>query len=125
MKEFILSYRQTIITHSIAFVLGFTIAYFVFTSVDDAKTEDKALKLENVKGQIESKESDLVPVVDLEDAYNSQKAENDFLNKKVSELLKENKKLKNEKIYNVPNLSNIELERFITEWAKRNGRLSQ
>jgi GH25 family lysozyme M1 (1,4-beta-N-acetylmuramidase) len=125
MKEFILSYRKTIITHSIAFILGFTIAYFVFTSVDDAKTQNKVLELENVKGQIESKESDLVPVVDLEDALKSKDAEIQDLNSKYKQSLIEIKKLKDEKISNVTNLSDADLERFITEWAKANGRLPQ
>jgi peptidoglycan hydrolase CwlO-like protein len=123
MKEYFLSYRKEIITHSIAFVLGFVIAYFVFTSVDDTKIENNVLELENVKGQIEAKESDLLPVVDLSDDLESAKKEIDFLNTKVNQLLTENKKLKNEKISNVTNLSDAELERFITEWAKRNGRL--
>ena len=125
MKEYFLSYRKEIITHSIAFVLGFVIAYFVFTSVDDTKIENNVLELENVKGQIEAKESDLLPVVDLSDDLESAKKEIDFLNTKVNQLLTENKKLKNEKISNVTNLSDAELERFITEWAKRNGRLPQ
>jgi peptidoglycan hydrolase CwlO-like protein len=123
MKEYFLSYRKEIITHSIAFVLGFVIAYFVFTSVDDTKIENNVLELENVKGQIKEKESNLVPVVDLSDDLESAKKEIDFLNTKVNQLLTENKKLKNEKISNVTNLSDAELERFITEWAKRNGRL--
>ena len=123
MKEYFLSYRKEIITHSIAFILGFVIAYFIFTSVDDTKIENNVLELENVKGQIEAKESDLLPVVDLSDDLESAKKEIDFLNTKVNQLLTENKKLKNEKISNVTNLSDAELERFITEWAKRNGRL--
>ena len=123
MKEYFLSYRKEIITHSIAFILGFVIAYFIFTSVDDTKIKNNVLELENVKGQIEAKESDLLPVVDLSDDLESAKKEIDFLNTKVNQLLTENKKLKNEKISNVTNLSDAELERFITEWAKRNGSL--
>ena len=123
MKEYFLSYRKEIITHSIAFILGFVIAYFIFTSVDDTKIENNVLELENVKGQIEAKESDLLPVVDLSDDLESAKKEIDFLNNKVNQTLKENERLKKIKIVNVTNLSDAKLEQFITEWAKRNGRL--
>lgn len=125
MLEFLLSYRKTIITHLIAFVLGFVIAYFIFTNTNPQKEQKKVLELENVKGQIKEKESNLVPVVDFEDELKSKEAEIEFLNDKVTKLLKENEKLKNEKISNVTNLSDAELELFITEWAKRNGRLSK
>ena len=125
MLEFFLSYRQTIITHSIAFILGFVIAYFIFTNTNPQKEQKKLLELENVKGQIKEKESNLVAVVDFEDELKSKEAEIEFLNDKVTKLLKENEKLKHEKISNVTNLSDAELELFITEWAKRNGRLSK
>jgi hypothetical protein len=125
IKEFFLSYRQTIITHLIAFVLGFVIAYFIFTNTNPQKEQKKVLELENIKGEIKEKESNLVPVVDFEDELKSKEAEIDFLNHKVTKLLNENEKLKNEKISNVTNLSDNELELFITEWAKRNGRLSK
>ena len=125
MKELILSYRKEIITHSIAFILGFVIAYFIFTNTNPQKEQKKVLELENVKGQIKEKESNLVPVVDLKDELKSKEAEIEFLNDKVTKLLKENEKLKKNKVANVRNLSDAELELFITEWAKRNGRLSQ
>ena len=125
IKEFFLSYRKTIITHLIAFVLGFVIAYFIFTNTNPQKEQKKVLELENIKGEIKEKESNLVPVVDFEDELKSKEAEIEFLNDKVTKLLKENEKLKNEKISNVINLSDAELELFITEWAKRNGRLSK
>lgn len=125
IKEFFLSYRKTIITHLIAFVLGFVIAYFIFTNTNPQKEQKKVLELENIKGEIKEKESNLIPVVDFEDELKSKEAEIEFLNDKVTKLLKENEKLKNEKISNVINLSDAELELFITEWAKRNGRLSK
>jgi hypothetical protein len=125
MLEFFLSYRQTIITHLIAFILGFVISYFIFTNTNPQKEQKKVLELENIKGQIKEKESNLVPVVDFEDELKSKEAEIEFLNHKVTKLLNENEKLKHEKISNVTNLSDNELELFITEWAKRNGRLSK
>lgn len=125
MKQFILSHHQTIITHSIAFVLGFVIAYFVFTNTDYTKIENNALELENVKGQIKEKESDLVPANDLSDDLESAKKEIEFLNDKVNQTLKENERLKKIKVANVTNLSDADLEQFITEWAKRKGRLPE
>jgi hypothetical protein len=123
IKDFFLSYRQTIITHLIAFILGFVIAYFIFTNTKPHKEQKKVLELENIKGEIKEKESNLIPVVDFKDELKSKEAEIEFLNDKVTKLLNENKKLKHEKTSNVINLSDAELELFITEWAKRNGRL--
>lgn len=125
MKKLILSHRKTIATHSIAFILGFVIAYFIFTNTNPQKEKKKVLELENVKGQIKEKENNLVPVVDLKDELKSKEAEIEFLNDKATKLLNENEKLKKIKVANVSNLSDAELELFITEWAKRNGRLSQ
>ena len=125
MKKLFLYHRKTIATHSIAFILGFVIAYFIFTNTNPQKEQKKVLELENVKGQIKEKESNLVPVVDLKDELKSKEAEIEFLNDKVTKLLKENERLKKIKVANVSNLSDAELELFITEWTKRNGRLSE
>ena len=86
MKQLFLSHRKTIATHSIAFILGFVIAYFIFTNTNHQKEQKKVLELENVKGQIKEKESNLVPVVDLKDELKSKEAEIEFLNDKVTKL---------------------------------------
>ena len=125
IKQFLYTHRKTSTTHSIAFVLGFVIAYFVFTNTDYTKIENNALELENLKGQIKEKESDLVPANDLSDDLESAKKEIEFLNDKVNQTLKENERLKKIKVANVTNLSDADLEQFITEWAKRKGRLPE
>jgi len=123
IKEFLLSYRQTIITHSIAFILGGVIAYFVFTDIDYEKLTENDLKQAEIKGEIKEAKSDLTPVEDLTDELQSKELELEYQNKKIQALLNENNKLRNEKINTVSNLSNDDMVKFVTEWAKRNGSL--
>ena len=123
IKEFLLSYKQTIITHSIALVLGFTIGYFVFTNTDYENLKENEIKLSEIKGEIKQAKEDLTPVEDLTDELQSKDLEVEFLNTKVQNLINENNKLRNEKISNISNLSDDDMVRFITEWARKNGRL--
>jgi len=123
IKEFLLSYKQTIITHSVAFILGGVIAYFVFTDIDYEKLTENDLKQAEIKGEIKEAKSDLTPVDDLTDELKSKELELEYQNKKIEALLNENNRLKNEKINTVSNLSNDDMVKFVTEWAKRNGSL--
>ena len=123
IKEFLLSYRQTIITHSVAFILGGVIAYFVFTDIDYEKLTENDLKQAEIKGEIKEAKSDLTPVDDLTDELQSKELELEYQNKKIQALLNENNKLRNEKINTVSNLSNDDMAKFVAEWAKRNGSL--
>jgi hypothetical protein len=123
IKEFLLSYKQTIITHSVAFILGGVIAYFVFTDIDYEKLTENDLKQAEIKGEIKEAKEDLTPVEDLTDELKSKELELEYQNKKIEALLNENNRLKNEKINNVSNLSNDDMVKFVTEWAKRNGSL--
>ena len=123
IKEFIYSYKQTILTHSIALVLGFVIGYFVFTNTDYEKLQENELKLSEIKGEIKQAKDDLTPVEDLTDELQSKDLEVEFLNTKVQNLINENNKLRNEKINSISNLSDDDMVKFITEWAKANGRL--
>jgi len=123
IKEFLLSYKQTIITHSVAFILGGVIAYFVFTDIDYEKLTENDLKQAEIKGEIKEAKEDLTPVEDLTDELQSKELELEYQNKKIEALLNENNRLKNEKINNVSNLSNDDMVKFVTEWAKRNGSL--
>jgi hypothetical protein len=123
IKEFLLSYKQTIITHSVAFILGGVIAYFVFTDIDYEKLTENDLKQAEIKGEIKEAKKDLTPVEDLTDELQSKELELEYQNKKIEALLNENNKLRNEKINNVSNLSNDDMAKFVAEWAKRNGSL--
>ena len=123
IKEFIYSYKQTIITHSIALVLGFVIGYFVFTNTDYEKLKENELELSEIKGEIKQAKEDLVPIEDLTDELNSKVLELEFQDKKIKQLINENNKLRNEKINSISNLSDDDMVKFITEWAKRNGHL--
>lgn len=123
IKEFIYSYKQTIITHSIVLVLGFVIGYFVFTNTDYEKLKENEIKLSEIKGEIKQAKEDLTPVEYLTDELQSKDLEVEFLNTKVQNLINENNKLRNEKISNISNLSDDDMVKFITEWARKNGRL--
>ena len=123
IKEFLLSYRQTIITHSVAFILGGVIAYFVFTDIDYENLTENDLKQAEIKGEIKEAKSDLTPVEDLTDELQSKELELEYQDKKIQALLNENNNLRNEKINTVSNLSNDDMAKFVAEWAKRNGSL--
>ncbi len=123
IKEFIYLYKQTIITHSIALLIGFVIGYFVFTHTDYEKLKENELDLSEIKGEIKQSKEDLVPIEDLTDELNSKVLEIEYQDKKIKQLINENNKLKNEKINSISNLSDDDMVKFITEWAKRNGHL--
>ncbi len=123
IKEFLYSYKQTIITHLIALLTGFVIGYFVFTNIDYEKLKENELELSEIKGEIKQAKEDLTPVEDLTDELQSKELEIEYQDKKIKQLINENNKLKNEKISNISNLSDDDMAKFITEWAKRNGHL--
>ena len=123
IKEFLYSYKQTIITHSIALITGFVIGYFTFTHTDYEKLKENELELSEIKGEIKQAKEDLVPIEDLTDELNSKVLEIEYQDKKIKQLIDENNKLRNEKINNISNLSDDDMVKFITEWAKRNGHL--
>jgi len=123
IKEFLYSYKQTIITHSIALLTGFVIGYFVFTHTDYEKLKDNELQQAEIKGEINQAKEDLTPVEDLTDELQSKDLELEYQDKKIKQLINENNKLKNEKINSISNLSDDDMVKFITEWAKRNGHL--
>ncbi len=123
IKEFLCSYKQTIITHSIALLIGFVIGYFVFTNTDYEKLKENELELSEIKGEIKQAKEDLTPVEDLTDELQSKELEIEYQDKKIKQLINENNKLRNEKINNISNLSDDDMVKFITEWAKRNGHL--
>ena len=123
IKEFLLSYKQTIITHSIALLIGFVIGYFVFTNIDYEKLKENELELSEIKGEIKQSKEDLTPVEDLTDELQSKDLELEFQDKKIKQLINENNKLRNEKINSISNLSDDDMAKFVAEWAKRNGHL--
>ena len=123
IKEFLYSYKQTIITHSIALLTGFVIGYFVFTHTDYENLKENELELSEIKGEIKQSKEDLVPIEDLTDELNSKVLEIEFQDKKINQLINENNKLKNEKINSISNLSDDDMAKFVAEWAKRNGHL--
>ena len=123
IKEFLYSYKQTIITHSIALITGFVIGYFTFTHTDYEKLKENELELSEIKGETKQAKEDLTPVEDLTDELQSKDLELEFQDKKIKQLINENNKLKNEKINSISNLSDDDMVKFITEWAKRNGHL--
>ena len=123
IKKFLYSYKQTIITHSIALLTGFVIGYFVFTHTDYEKLKENELELSEIKGEIKQAKEDLVPIEDLTDELNSKVLELEFQDKKIKQLIDENNKLRNEKINSISNLSDDDMAKFVTEWAKRNGHL--
>ena len=123
IKEFLYSYKQTIITHSIALLIGFVIGYFVFTHTDYENLKENELELSEIKGEIKQSKEDLVPIEDLTDELNSKVLELEYQDKKIKQLIDENNKLRNEKINSISNLSDDDMVKFITEWAKRNGHL--
>jgi len=125
IKEFLYSYKQTIITHSIALLIGFVIGYFVFTHTDYEKLKENELELSEIKGEIKQSKEDLTPVEDLTDELQSKDLELEFQDKKIKQLINENNKLKNEKINSINNLSDDDMAKFVAEWAKRNGHLPQ
>ena len=123
IKEFLYSYKQTIITHSIALLIGFVIGYFVFTHTDYEKLKENELELSEIKGEIKQSKEDLTPVEDLTDELQSKDLELEFQDKKIKQLINENNKLRNEKINSISNLSDDDMAKFVAEWAKRNGHL--
>jgi len=123
IKEFLYSYKQTIITHSIALLTGFVIGYFTFTHTDYEKLKDNELELSEIKGEIKQSKEDLVPIEDLTDELNSKVLEIEYQDKKIKQLIDENNKLRNEKINSISNLSDDDMAKFVAEWAKRNGHL--
>ncbi len=123
IKEFLYSYKQTIITHSIALLLGFVIGYFVFTHTDYEKLKENELELSEIKGEIKQSKEDLTPVEDLTDELQSKDLELEYQDKKIKQLIDENNKLRNEKINSISNLSDDDMAKFVAEWAKRNGHL--
>lgn len=125
IKEFLYSYKQTIITHSIGLIIGFVIGYFVFTHTDYEKLKDNELELSEIKGEINKAKEDLTPVEDLTDELQSKDLELEYQDKKIKQLINENNKLKNEKINSISNLSDDDMVKFVAEWAKRNGHLPQ
>ena len=125
IKEFLYSYKQTIITHLIALLIGFVIGYFVFTHTDYEKLKENELQLSEIKGEIKQAKEDLTPVEDLTDELKSKDLEVEYQDKKIKQLINENNKLRNEKINSISNLSDDDMVKFITEWAKRNGHLPQ
>jgi len=123
IKEFLYSYKQTIITHSIALLIGFVIGYFTFTHTDYEKLKENELELSEIKGEIKQSKEDLTPVEDLTDELQSKDLELEYQDNKIKQLINENNKLRNEKINSISNLSDDDMERFVAEWAKRNGHL--
>jgi len=123
IKEFLYSYKQTIITHSIALLIGFVIGYFTFTHTDYEKLKDNELQQAEIKGEINQAKEDLTPVEDLTDELQSKDLELEYQDKKIKQLINENNKLRNEKINSISNLSDDDMAKFVTEWAKRNGHL--
>jgi len=123
IKEFLLSYKKVIITHSIALIIGFTIGYFTFTHTDYEKLKDNELQQAEIKGEIKQAKEDLTPVEDLTDELQSKDLELEYQDKKIKQLINENNKLKNEKINSISNLSDDDMAKFVSEWAKRNGHL--
>jgi len=125
IKEFLYSYKQTIITHSIALIIGFVIGYFVFTHTDYEKLKENELELSEIKGEIKQSKEDLIPVEDLTDELQSKELEIEYQDNKIKQLIEENNKLRNEKINSISNLSDDDMAKFVAEWAKRNGHLPQ
>ena len=125
IKKFLYSYKQTIITHSIALLTGFVIGYFVFTNTDYEKLKENELELSEIKGEIKQAKEDLMPVEDLTDELQSKDLELEYQDKKIKQLINENNKLRNEKINSISNLSDDDMAKFVAEWAKRNGHLPQ
>jgi len=123
IKEFLYSYKQTIITHSIALLIGFVIGYFTFTHTDYEKLKENELELSEIKGEIKQSKEDLTPVEDLTDELQSKDLELEFQDNKIKQLIEENNKLRNEKINSISNLSDDDMAKFVAEWAKRNGHL--
>ena len=123
IKDFLYSYKQTIITHSIALLIGFVIGYFVFTHTDYEKLKENELELSEIKGEIKQSKEDLTPVEDLTDELQSKDLELEYQDKKIKQLIDENNKLRNEKINSISNLSDDDMAKFVAEWAKRNGHL--
>ena len=123
IKDFLYSYKQTIITHSIALLIGFVTGYFVFTHTDYEKLKENELELSEIKGEIKQAKEDLTPVEDLTDELQSKDLELEYQDKKIKQLINENNKLRNEKINSINNLSDDDMAKFVAEWAKRNGHL--
>ena len=123
IKEFLYSYKQTLITHSIALLIGFVIGYFVFTHTDYEMLKENELELSEIKGETKQAKEDLTPVEDLTDELQSKDLELEFQDKKIKQLINENNKLRNEKINSISNLSDDDMAKFVAEWAKRNGHL--
>ena len=123
MLEYFKSYKVIVITHLSALILGGVIAYFVFTHTDYSNIEEKELIQAKIKGEIKEAKEDLKPVDDLKDALSSKDLELEYQDKKIQALINENNRLKNEKISNIPNLSNDDKSKFVTEWVKTNGSL--
>jgi len=123
IKEFLYSYKQTIITHSIALIIGVTIGYFTFTHTDYEKLKENELELSEIKGEIKQSKEDLTPVEDLTDALQSKDLEIEYQQKIIKEKTDENNKLRNQANYYAKFMSNDEQLEYVTEWAKRNGHL--
>ena len=123
MLEYLNSYKQTIITHSITLLIGFTIGYFVFTNTDYEKLKENELELSEIKGEIKQAKEDLVPVEDLTDELQSKDLEIEYQQKIIKEKTDENNKLRNQANYYAKFMSDDEQLEYVTEWAKRNGHL--
>ena len=76
-----------------------------------------------IKDKIKQSKKDLTPIEDLTDELQSKELEIEYQDNKIKQLINENNKLRNEKINNISNLSDDDMVKFITEWAKRNGHL--
>lgn len=112
LKEFFVKHKIPIIT----FVCGFLIATAIFLSIgnDDNLTElDKEISFK--EGEIKVLQSQLKDVKIIAKEYRTKDSINSL---KLSQLLKELNQInngKNDKINNVDNYTDFELQRFFTE----------
>lgn len=123
IKTLFQTHKTTIYTHLTAFIVGGIISFLIFTT--QTETQENETELIEINAGTEILKEDFKPTEDFKEEYEMVKAELKEAYKETDKVRQQLKKEQNEKIINAQYLSDEQLFRFVSEWAKRNGSLPQ
>ena len=116
LKEYLLSYRKTIISHLIAFAFGFAIATLIIINIgNDEKYTETDLKRAEKVGEARIIERDLKDAKLMANEYKIRDSINMIIIDELQKELQLNNKGKNEKINSVDFYTDFELQKFFAE----------
>ena len=105
--------------HALCFIVGvvLTVIYFLSIQVNDTDLMEKVIS--DHRKETEALKEKFVPVARLQFKYDSLEKANLDLKVKTNIYLKENEKLKREKLANINNYYDKQLADSITKWAEQ------